>query len=726
MEFKIQNLKFKKGRTAALCLALFSATLTFLLFAHTASAATISHPPTNLGLVAYWSLDEGTSTVAWDMSGSQNNAVVSAGTTWTNGRRGKAVDFSTPASSPNIAAPSSSSLNFGTGSFSISMWGKYRDFTYPKAWFMIKKSNTCYVAGNPGWDIGHAYNSDGLYICYTDGTNLVQNYSLSFDTGYKPSDLTNKWAMVTIVFDKSANRVKAYVNGVKQTNEYDISTVTGSVNNSANLTIGTMYGWQSDGVVDDVRIYNRALSASEVSAMYKSGQVTRKTVSNSGLVGYWAMNEATGTVAMDSSGNGNSGTISGATWGTGKRGQSLNFDGSDDYMSISDANALDLSTQGTLSIWAKSDRSMPSDDTNYYYRNFISKSYGGSTATVVYSFHWHGTNTLSELRMCISTGAALTCQTYNVGSLTIGAWYNFVVTWDTTANSLIFYVNGSNVSSLTNTNPAQNSATPLYVGGCTFGCASNQNWDGQLDDARVYNRALSATEIANLYKQNETKINSSQNDKLTNGLVGLWSFNGTDIIGSTAYDRSTNANNGTIYGTTKMAGKVGQGLYFDGDDYIEAAHTASMDVTALTIAMWIKTPTSLCSGVACFRALLSKQGADRDYNLYTYSSDGTNITHMHMSSARFGVTMPALTTAYKPGEWHHVAFTVDASGNYVHYSDGVSFASGAITAGANANSNYPIWIGRADNYYNDIIDEARVYNRALSASEIKQLYNMGR
>jgi hypothetical protein len=251
-------------------------------------------------------------------------------------------------------------------------------------------------------------------------------------------------------------------------------------------------------------------------------------------------------------------------------------------------------------------------------------------------------------------------------------------------------------------------------------------FNGLIDEVRLYSRVLTATEIANLYKQGEVKVASSQNDKLTNGLVGLWSFNGTDVSGTTAYDRSTNANNGTIYGAKKVAGKVGQGLYFDGSSYVEAAHTASMDVTALTIAMWIKTPTSLCGGVTCYRALLSKQGADRDYNLYTYSSDGTNITHMHMSSARFGVTMPALTTAYKPGEWHHVVFTVDASGNYVHYSDGVSFASGAITAGANANSNYPIWIGRADNYYNDIIDEARVYNRALSASEIKQLYNMGK
>ena len=690
--------------------SLFSVSF-FLLF-HTASAATISRPPTNLGLVAYWSLDEGTSTVAWDMSGSQNNAVVSAGTTWVNGRRGKAVDFTTPASSPNIAAPSSSSLNFGTGSFSISMWGKYRDFTYPKAWFMIKKSNTCYVAGNPGWDIGHAYNSDGLYICYTDGTNLVQNYSLSFDTGYKPSDLTNKWAMVTIVFDKSANRVKAYVNGVKQTNEYDISTVTGSVNNSANLTIGTMYGWQSDGVVDDVRIYNRALSASEVSAMYKTGQVTRKTVSNSGLVGYWAMNEATGTVAMDSSGNGNNAAISGTTlpsWTNGKKGKGLSFDGLTSTISLSNSSSLSsLTSSFTISHWIKTTSSAG--------QMYTVGNAGGPDG---YRFG------LSSGQIAFLVGDGSYTESA-CGSVTVndGSWHMITGVFSRSGTlQFTCYLDGAFVANVSLPSAyASMQANAPGIGKPP--CCSAVS--GLLDDVRIYNRALSAAEVANLYKQNETKINSSQNDKLTNGLVGLWSFNGTDISGTTAYDRSTNANNGTIYGATKVAGKVGQGLYFDGSSYVEAAHTASMDVTALTIAMWIKTPTSLCGGVTCYRALLSKQGADRDYNLYTYSSDGTNITHMHMSSARFGVTMPALTTAYKPGEWHHVAFTVDASGNYVHYSDGVSFASGAITAGANANSNYPIWIGRADNYYNDIIDEARVYNRALSASEIKQLYNMGR
>src|SRR3989338_2465947 len=60
---------------------------------------------------------------------------------------------------------------------------------------------------------------------------------------------------------------------------------------------------------------------------------------------------------------------------------------------------------------------------------------------------------------------------------------------------------------------------------------------------------------------------------LTNGLVGYWSFDGKDMAGNTAYDRSGQGNNGTLTnGPTRAIGKIGQGLSFDGsNDYVAAA-----------------------------------------------------------------------------------------------------------------------------------------------------------
>ncbi len=207
-----------------------------------------------------------------DKSGQANNGTIATLNSTAKlkpGVVGQGVDF-LGSGSPNVAVGDADSLDFGTGSFTVSMWGTYRDFTYPKAWFMIKKSVQCYNAGagNQGWDIGHGYNANGISICYSDGVNLATNGSVTFDSGYQPADLQNNWVNLVAVFDKSANAVKFYVNGVKQTNEYDISTVTGTISSTAGVTIGTMYGWQSDGTVDEVKIFNQALTAAQIKEMY--------------------------------------------------------------------------------------------------------------------------------------------------------------------------------------------------------------------------------------------------------------------------------------------------------------------------------------------------------------------------------------------------------------------------------------------------------------------------
>lgn len=693
----------KNNPHALLLLVLFFGLVTFFA-PYNARAATISRPPSNLGLVGYWAMDEGSGSVANDLSGNGDFGSVS-GALWTTGKRGKSLNFDgtddyLDLSNKGLGDPD---LFGGTnGKVSVSLWLK-----------PTRSSGVLYDT------ILRRIGGMHYMAIVGDGSNRflrLMVYNQNTAANYWPDSVStipvDQWTHIVFILESGVG-YKFYINGVLDRSVSETGLVIGNYGSSDSALGGELDGTANylQGQIDDVRLYNRALSASEILAMYKSGQVTRKTVSNSGLVGYWPLNEGVGTVAGDSSGGGYTGTITAATWANGKRGKALSFDGSGDFVSapVTASSILNISGNTiTQSAWV------------YPTANVTNGTI--ATRNAGYYFQRHSDGTLAMYLY----GTNSPGYHYSTGTVPLNQWSHVAYTYN--GSVITFYINGvaagtaNNTGNITQLTGYENE--PFRIGWDSS--TDIRYWSGLIDDVRVYNRALSATEILNLYKQNETKINSSQNSRLTNGLVGMWSFNGADISGTTAYDRSGQGNNGTISGATTAVGKVGQGLYFDGGDYIEAAHTASMDVTALTIAMWIKTPTSLCGGVACFRALLSKQGADRDYNFYTYSSDITQITHMHFSSARFGVTMPALTTPYKPGEWHHVAFTVDSSGNYVHYSDGVSFASGTITAGANANSNYPIWIGRADNYYNDIIDEARVYNRALSADEVKQLYNMGK
>ena len=89
-------------------------------------------------------------------------------------------------------------------------------------------------------------------------------------------------------------------------------------------------------------------------------------------------------------------------------------------------------------------------------------------------------------------------------------------------------------------------------------------------------------------------INSSQNTKMTNDLIGLWSFDGQDVSGTIAYDRSGQHNDGTLVSAPiKVSGKLGQALIFNGtSQYIT---TASLKLSTsdasqpYTISAWIKT-----------------------------------------------------------------------------------------------------------------------------------------
>ncbi len=223
------------------------------------------------GLMGYWPMDEGMGTTTADLSGNGNTGNVSGA--WTIGKIVGGVNFD-GSSSNNVDVANSTSLSFGTGSFSVSGWAFYRSYIYPRSSFIIKKSAQCYSDGaaNAGFDIGHSYHPDGADICLRDANNAAIRTTLTFNSNQTPPNLQNKWSHYVFVFNRTTGRVIAYIDGIRQSNEINISSITGSVNNNNSLTMGTLYGWQTDGVMDDIRVYNRALTADEVVSMYNANK----------------------------------------------------------------------------------------------------------------------------------------------------------------------------------------------------------------------------------------------------------------------------------------------------------------------------------------------------------------------------------------------------------------------------------------------------------------------
>ncbi|PIR96360.1 MAG: hypothetical protein COT92_01505, partial [Candidatus Doudnabacteria bacterium CG10_big_fil_rev_8_21_14_0_10_42_18] len=524
------------------------------------------------------------------------------------------------------------------------------------------------------------------------------------------------WHHIGLTYDGTT--LSAYFDGSLVTTT---SSTTPYTIQSGTLRIGTrndVYLEHFQGLIDDVRVYNRALAASEIGSLYKSGNVKRKTVSNQGLVGYWSFNEGVGAQAGDSSGNGNTGAITGATWADGKKGKALSFDGSANNIAM---GSVGVTTSYTASAWIKPNTLAGSGDHDLYGFTILASAANGAGYPL-----WLAARG-SEVRFWAfeSTPSIGGWRETSGAGLSAGNWYHIVAIATKSGASKV-YVNGVEKLSFTNDGDV-NWSNIFTVGDLRPGRLIV--FDGAIDDVRVYNRALSPAEIQTLYKQNETKINTSQNDKLTSGLVGMYSFNGPDIDSTYAYDRSGNARNSALTGNPKKTiGKVGQALEFDGtSNYTKASGFSELGTSNQNYSFvgWVKVGAGGASGNIIHMSSLG-------------SGSGWCLPPVGLSSGKLrGYSWPTNsvlgTTVLEEGVWYHFANTWDATKGLTIYVNGVlENSSPQATYLASGASNY-IWIafspgGCAGNlgYFNGLVDEVRIYNRALSADEVKKLYNMGK
>lgn len=228
------------------------------------------------GLVGHWKMDEQTGNAVDDDSGHENHATASGGPVPTRGKFTRGRYFN---SAGVITVPHSPGIDFGHSSFSVSGWIKVLDVTYPRTTFAVRKGYGCYFKPGrkgwfPGWEISHGYNANGNRVCIRDHKNNgIGNVFVTHDDGYKPHQLIGKWVHYAYAFDRSAKKIRVYVNGKKQTNQVDISKITGSVSNNKNLEFGLLYGWKTKGTLDEYRLYNYALNDMEVKQLYLDHRV---------------------------------------------------------------------------------------------------------------------------------------------------------------------------------------------------------------------------------------------------------------------------------------------------------------------------------------------------------------------------------------------------------------------------------------------------------------------
>ena len=660
------------------------------------------------GLVGWWTFDgaDVTSTAVLDKSGKGNNATRNAvSSSLVTGKIGQSIKFPGGGSNRMLANGGSAMVPNNATEFSVTAWAKKN----------TAGGGTIVARNNPfilsmGSVIGQSSELGAGYAVYT-----VAN-GWKGPTGRIPLAI-GKWYHLGMTYSSSTGLISLYVNGV-----LDSTTTQGGVI----VTIDCVdVGWRTDGgcagvpsltfdgSIDDLRVYNRAISLAEIKELYTMGGTkinktdTTKPTLKSGLVGHWTMDGAyvNSTQVLDTSGQNNTGTRTAVTPVVGQLGQAMKFNGTSSIVDIGQPANLELQ-KFTMSGWAKV-ANLDASAKTLFGRFNGTPSYGGfflrqSTNSMRWDVYNAGVNTV-DIGFTVPKA---------------GTWINYAVTMDNIAGVTQFYVNG--ILKGTDTSANFNTNSVSWMIGGTYGGAS-EVWNGSIDDVRVYNRVLSLAEIVQLYTSSGGKINKTDlvRAQLRSGLVGHWTFDGADVTANTTTDRSGSGNDGTRTAVTPVTGKIGQAMKFNGTSSRVAITKAGGLTIPYSVSFWFKTAsvnnTNLPFG-------LNGDGFPR---IDWYGDTSKVLFHGAASGYQYSGTIKNPLN-----NWHLYTVVVPSSSATLldTYIDGVlnEGAPVAVDAIGNLGTAWNIGAITSGNYFPGKLDDVRVYNRAISPAEIMQLYRMGK
>ena len=482
-----------------------------------------SYVPTN-GLAGYWGFNGN----ANDQSGNSNNGTVNGASLTTDrfGNTNSAYNFD--GISNFISIPNSSTLSSMT-SITISAWININQWNIinNQGWFPIlsKTNSSTYGKYRLGAFTEASTGYPSIYgNLETNATGFTQNNLYSI----------NQWHQIVMTISNGNSTIS--LNGVEVFNGKTTYTGWNTIDNLP-ILIGKDIPGITDyakGKIDDIGIWNRALTSQEITAMYNGVNYsdTCNAVSGSlvnGLVGYWPF---CGN-ANDQSGNGLNGVVNGATLTEDRLGNSngaYSFNGTDSQIIISDNSKLDLTNDFSISSW------------------FYLNSFGKQWSNILSKHHQisgEGTYTFGVVSALIPTPQlAFQADPYfgtiansgTNGQVSLNQWYNYTVSYQKSSSSLKYYLNGVLISTINIAFNIKDNSYNLNIGH-EEGTADLTRWfNGKIDDIGIWNRALTQQEITQLYNQNQCITNISVTDTL---IINVGQLSYSNPI--------TYANNITIY-----------------------------------------------------------------------------------------------------------------------------------------------------------------------------------
>jgi len=634
-------------------------------------------------------------------------------------------------------------LDFGTSSdFSVSAWIAHAVDNPAATQYIVDKHDD---SGYEGYAL---YMTDLGYL----GFGISDTASASFpeDAALSAVDYADgNWHHV-LGRKISNSKIELFVDGKLVASDTSLAA-DATLANSATLYVGDNNSTDGTdeflGVIDEVKIWNFALNDDEIKTEYNGsrsaqmGEDQKRDNYDTDVTGQskeycipgdtavctapvleYTFDEKSGTTANDTSGSRENGTLTWMStstnggWTRGKFGSGVQFDGVDDYISLT---AISDMTNWSMEMWYKPSETVDASGGGHCLYNANSV-----TDPDIYLYHSVLDNGELRFRCFNPTNDLLTTTNTWVKD----RWYHIALTYNNTGTLKSIYVNGI----------LENYA----VSGCVhnggdqsgehrIGSQYNGTYPtfGAIDGFRMYDYVRTPAQIAWDYNRGAP--------------VAHWSFN--ECEGSTIHDESINMNHGQLYlGTSGVtatgtcasssnsfwyngrSGKFEAGGSFDGtNDYVNATDNPSLDLIAEgTISAWIKRDTISANVGIVAKGTTTSIGTHN----YRLSIDSSNLISFQVGSPGTSDIISANKFYTYTGEWHHLAASWSVSGNSMRiYIDGI--LDNQDNCGITPYTNdAPVSIGQIGGNiwrFDGQMDEVKIWNYALTDEQIKQEYNGG-
>ncbi|MBA7645294.1 hypothetical protein ES703_53049 [subsurface metagenome] len=439
-----------------------------------------------------------------------------------------------------------------------------------------------------------------------------------------------------------------------------------------------------------------------------TGSHLRVSSLQKGIVGHWVLdadsyNFNTARVT-DKTPYENHGTNYGATFTADQMGQSdraMGFDGVTDYVNCGDDASLKPVSAVSMAFWAN-----PSA-----YQTVLANHQIGFRQGYGYTFWQWSSAEIPRVYVAEMNGVNATRRYFDLplSLLPLDTWTHIAIIFDGANGKIWVYKNGILFNS-------RNVLVGdiIYSGGDVY---IGNKFNGAISDVRIYNHALSAEEIDTLYHSYRPKVASGSLQKgLILDMPLKFKYTKDETPGSEILtDRTPYSNDGQNYGAVVGADYT----TFDGSgDKIQLANSLGITNSNFTFSHWIK--TTQADGQTY---TIGNAGGESGYR---FGIGGGRIQFL-IGNGSGHTESTCGTTTIHDGNWHLITGVFDRGTAFNCYVDGVYGSSVSISSYSGMTDLAPgIGAPPCCTDFNGAISNVRIYNRVLSPSEIKLLYDQGR